>query len=164
MATWGDHRWRSWGVEAIWRSIARHEVHHPSPRVVAWGIRPAGLGRKPANFQNWLLHAGNRKKGVKRTAAGIWLSRQTFVGGQSSGPFGTSGGVLCSPQFYVQFLLRPVMEASTINCGYSTHFQTDLKCRRIMYSVGELIVSPWIPMKSHQIFIWLVVSNIVYFP
>ena len=49
-------------MEAIWRSIARHEVHHPSPRLVAWGIRPAGLGRKPANFQNWLLHAGNRKK------------------------------------------------------------------------------------------------------
>ena len=130
-------------MEAIWRSIARHEVHHPSPRLVAWGIRPAGLGRKPANFQNWLLHAGNRKKrGSRGPLLAFGCPGQTFVGGQSSGPFGTSGGVLCSPQFYVQFLLQPVMEASTINCGYSTHFQTDLKCRRIMYSVGELIVSP----------------------
>ena len=32
-----------------------------------------------------------------------------------------------------------------------------------MYSVGEWIVSPWNPMKSHQIFIWLVVSDIFLF-
>ena len=130
MATWGDHRWRSWGVEAIWRSRAMKftsrvlgcrvgasglQAWEESQRIFRTGCFMLEIVRRGGQEDRWHLAV----QADIRWRSEFWPVRNF------------RRRSICSPQFYVQFLLQPVMEASTINCGYSTHFQTDLKCRSI---------------------------------